>query len=792
MSPRVRWLTFAAVYALLCTTAHGDDGIAFAGALCKPGVIERPPLSPSATSSSPSSATTAAKVRAKADEIIFDPIVREQLILRGNASLLSGSPARGAHAIYADEIVYHSESHRARADNATAYNAAGDKLTAASIHLTFDDFHGQASQARMLFVERDGESDGDKNKPQLRARTSASAIELHGEQTATLQNAAFSTCAENNDAVQLTAKQIKLDFARGIGAAKSIALRVHNAPIFYFPYLTFPIDGERKSGFLFPSYGYDDDSGWLIELPHYFNLAPNYDATLTPRLLSKRGAQFGGQFRYLIKGGGGELRGEVLPGDNRFDDRQRYALHVEHHHRFATQWRASLDWHDFSDVFYSRDFKVQTDEIVSDHNASYAAKIARAQFADERILIDARVASYDSLTPRITANELPHQLRPQIDFSFTPPSRNVLRFNIDGQLANFEHRVKTKLRGQRMQLTPTIGARFENSFAYFHPSIAVHHLRYSLDEVNEVNEVNNSDNNVGDDDGGGDGNSNSDSDNTNRVADNDNRKPSVTIPIYSLAGGIVYERQLQRFAGYTQTLEPQWRYVAVPRKLAQNALPNFDGGYAELNSFARLFRANRFIGGDRIGDGEQLTLGVRTRIVDQQDGAQKFSAGIAQAFYFRDREVTLPDVDAPIPDDAKISGVFIDADFDTANRWRAGGFAKLTHRQNQLDGARLFGEYAHNARRAASLGYYYERARTEQLNLGCQIPLGAFWQLDCDFAQSLDGDGILDAQLGLGYDGCCWAMRAVAQRYLDDISESHQNRLLFTVEFADLGRIGLR
>jgi LPS-assembly protein len=72
--------------------------------------------------------------------------------------------------------------------------------------------------------------------------------------------------------------------------AKHARLRIRGIPVLYTPYINFPIDDRRKSGFLVPSIGSSDDNGFELITPYYWNIAPNLDATFYPRYMSKRGA----------------------------------------------------------------------------------------------------------------------------------------------------------------------------------------------------------------------------------------------------------------------------------------------------------------------------------------------------------------------------------------------------------------------------------------------------------------------------------------------------------------------
>ncbi|MGI9310201.1 MAG: LPS-assembly protein LptD, partial [bacterium] len=517
----------------------------------------------------------------------------------------------------------------------------------------------------------------------------------------------------------------------------------------------FPINDQRKSGFLFPTFGYDDDSGAIIEVPYYFNLAPNYDATLTPRILSKRGAQVSGEFRHLGIGSRSELRGEYLPSDNQRDDDDRYSFGLDHHHRFGAKWDARVNWQSISDRAYLRDFANEVDLVAS----SYVAQRARLDYHGDALRFNARAISYD-VAAEVDAHERPHKRLPQLTLTATP--RRIGRFEIaaDAEYTDFRHNDRMQPSGARLRLRPSIALPLRRAYGALVPRASVQTIRYALDD-----------------------------------AVNGERTPSVTAPIFSLDGRLYFERAT---AHHAQTLEPRLRYLNIPRRRKQNDFPVFDADGGDDTSFGHYFRDNRFFGGDRIGDTEQLALGVTSRIIAADSGRQRLRMSLGQVFYFDDRAVVLPDADAAAQT-ARTSGALAEIAAAIAPKWEAGAFAKWRDGSDQLDAFRLSANYAGatgtrgggGGARGGAIAYTFRDRDSEQINLSWKTPLAARWQLQAATAYSLREHKTNSSVLGVGFDACCWALRIGAQRYLDGAG-ARKSRFLLTLELDDLGRISSR
>ncbi|MEM7196066.1 MAG: LPS assembly protein LptD [Pseudomonadota bacterium] len=748
-----------------------DQSIGFAGPeICKPGLI----LVPSEIKNGPDGDPSQLAIRVEADEIGAGS--DDSIVLEGNAQVLQGK--RG---LLADQISYDQDSYIANAaGNVVLYTTNGTEIKAEDLELEVDTFIGSANNVnirvadpappksdrkhgnfdenysllapfRTVYVTGSPHKGARDENIYVRARANADRMDFEGEGFERLTNTTFTTCAEGNNDVLLQASEIELDHDTGIGTAKNMTLRFKGVPIFYFPTATFPINNERKTGFLFPSVGYDDDSGFILQVPYYINIAPQHDATITPKLLTDRGIQLYTEYRHLGENSRTELRGEFLPSDDQFEEEDRYAVGLDHQHRFGTRWNADVDLQTVSDSDYLRDFSNDVDVVAS----SFVQQRAELRYNSPNLRFEASTQTFDIVNDQITESSQPYEILPRLALDVKPYEFGLFETGLDSEFTNFAHEDNARVTGTRLRLKPYLSVPYRKIFGYVEPKLSVQSISYSLD-----------DNPTGDE------------------------SPSVSVPIFSVDSGLYFDREFKRGAKlYSQSLEPRLFYLNIPDKLEQEDFPNFDTGGGSNSSYGHFFRENRFFGGDRVGDTHQVSFGVTSRITEEDTGRQRLSMSIGQVFFFDDREVGLTaDSDPETESTSDIIGEI------TANinvDWRLSAFARFDQEESEMSSYRFSADYDHSSRRNASISYTRTGETAEQINIDFETPLAAHWQFAGRAAYSLEDSELRSSRIGISYDGCCWATRLESERYLDGTGE-YRNRVLVTLEFDDLGRIRSR
>jgi len=764
-----------------------DEGdLSFADiAVCLPGFVDVP----RELRDAPQGNADDQPVEIEADSI--EASDGNRAVLSGNAQILQGN--RG---VYADRIEYNQETYQATATgDVKLYTPNGDEIRAESMNLEVDTFIGDAEEVSIQIVDtqpeflsrrgesfvedysvfapfrnridpnsEDDEEEDSEKKFYQRARASGESMQFEGKDFERLQNAVMTTCPVGNEDVSLSARELELDHATGIGTAKSMVVRLKNVPIFYFPSVSFPINDERKTGFLFPAIGADANSGTVLEIPYYINIAPQADATIIPRLLTDRGVQLYGELRYIGRDAEGSLKAEVLPDDDEFDGEDRHAIGFDHDQRFGEYWRTQIELQDVSDEQYLRDFANNVDVVAS----SFVPQQASITRNADETSFSARVRTTESVNDSIAEEDLPYDILPELNFIVKPQEFSILEAGLDTQFIEFDSDSDLRVRGQRRTINPYLSVPFEEIYGYVTPKFSLYDISYSLDNNN----------NLGD-------------------------SPSATIPAYSVDSGLTFERLFdQGETPFYQTLEPRLFYLNVPEEEDQDAFPVFDTSETEFSSFGQFFRENRFFGGDRVGDTEQVALGLTSRVVNDETGSQRLKLSIGQVFYLDDREIQLPVTETTTDEDGVETQTLVDGAPDTESRsdiitevtanytddWSFSSFTRWDVDNNELGVIRFSADYFNSERRNLSVAYSETRDVSQQVNLDFSTPLGPVWQLDVETAYSIEDSELRSSLFGLTYDGCCWAVRVLNQRFLDG-SGDFRNRILLTLELDDLGKL---
>jgi LPS-assembly protein len=553
-------------------------------------------------------------------------------------------------------------------------------------------------------------------------RGAADAIEINQQGRLELDGVSYTTCPPGSNDWLLEAKAIDIDTRKGIGTAKGIKLRFQGVPILYSPRLSFPIGEARKSGMLAPEIGSTSRSGSEILVPFYWNIAPNYDAMLTPRILTDRGLQVQTEFRYLTRRLSGQANVEHMSSDNMFNDR-RTMLKYRHQSLFLNGWRNRVRFHEVSDNQYFEDLGgslSQSSITHLDRNISF-------DFQTDTLSFFGQFQDYQTIDDIIPADAQPYRRLPQLVLQGNWPDRLPgLDLGIDAELVNFDRDVGVT--GWRLNAAPQVKLPLTGPGWFFTPSVMLDYTRYELDDVAP-----------------------------GQAAD-----PARTLPSGSVDLGMLLERTMKSSGGSRiQTIEPRVLYVHVPYR-EQAAIPVFDTITPDLN-LVQLFRKNRYLGIDRIADTDQLSIGVTSRILDVSSGRELISATIGQTRYLSTSGVTLPG-EALTTDEtsdyvAEVRFLLSEhLNFDVGHQW---GEKDRGTVQSQ---ARL--QYRPASNKVFNLAYRFRRDSLEQGDVSWSWPIATRWNFVGRYNFSFRDDEALEQFFGLEYESCCWGLRLVSRRHI--------------------------
>jgi LPS-assembly protein len=428
----------------------------------------------------------------------------------------------------------------------------------------------------------------------------AKDVDLHPDGKLDLNNVRYTSCPVGNEDWSLSASKINLDTKLQEGVAHHVTMRFKDVPIFYTPYISFPLGDERKSGVLFPSFGHSGSNGFDVEVPYYFNLAPNYDLTVTPGLLTARGVQLAEDFRYLTAHSHGQFDATFLPNDKQQHDDRSYVRYTD-----ITDIRHGLrfdaDIASVSDSNYFQSFAVGTEQT----SVTFLERRADLLYYDDAWRIRAQLQNFQTIDTTVIDADRPYSRVPRVQASALYPIENSnFEFGFDSEAVNFLRGVGPT--GVRLNLAPEIRWSKRAPGYFFEPAVGYDFTQYDLQDA-------------------GPGRPST---------------PSRALPYARVDTGLVFEREAGAQGQRTQTLEPRLVYSFVPYR-NQDELPIFDSGLPDLN-LTELFRTNRYVGSDRIGDANQVALAVTTRLFDTVSGTQYLSATVGQIRYFSIPRVGLP------------------------------------------------------------------------------------------------------------------------------------------------------
>ncbi len=551
------------------------------------------------------------------------------------------------------------------------------------------------------------------------SRGAADAIEINQDGRLTLTGVDYSTCPKESEDWLLQGDSIELDTNKGVATARGIKLRFKGIPILYAPYLSFPIGDARKSGVLTPEIGSAGRSGSEIRVPYYWNIAPNYDATLTPRLLTNRGLQLETKFRYLTERNAGIVTADYLRNDDILDI-PRHQLRFEHRTLFGNGWRNQIDFREVSDSQYYEDLGGS----LSISSITHLERSVRFDYYSESFSLFGQIQDYQTIDDDILPEDEPYRRVPQLLFAGQWPLPLGLRFGITGEIVNFDRDVGVS--GWRVNASPRLELPITRPSWFITPAIEFDYTRYDLNDALPGAQTD----------------------------------PTREIPIASLDTGMFLERTMSN-PDRIQTLEPRFLYVSIPFR-DQDGLPVFDTIAPDIN-LVQLYRKNRFLGVDRIGDTEQLSAGITTRILDVSSGKELMSATIGQTRYYDDRLVTLDGVSTATSEVsdyiAQLRVLLLrNVNFDIGHQWGT-GIGDATKSEARL-------QYRPASNKVLNLAYRFRRDSLEQGDVSWSWPVSERWNIVGRYNYSFRDREALEEFFGLEYESCCWGLRLVARRHI--------------------------
>lgn len=631
----------------------------------------------------------------------------------------------------ADHLLYRQPEDEVFAEGQVRIEQKDEVANGSELRLKLDSKRGYMNDATFELGEQNPVGRGGADK-----------LWFEGENRYRLDDTEYSTCPTESRDWFLRARQLDLDRNIQTGTALDARLEFYGVPILYSPWLTFPLDKSRKSGFLAPHFGSTGRSGSEFTLPYYWNIAANRDATIAPRLMQKRGLQINTEFRYLEPSFGGEIHADVLPNDQLLDI-NRYYLSLNHRQALAPGLSGMLNIQKASDNDYFRDLGT----LLTSTSQIHLPREGLLSYSLGAWNLTTRMQTFQTLQDVSAPVTPPYHRTPQVLLNGGLPVMPGTSLAVSGEFVNFVH--PSLPNGRRSIFYPTLSAPFAESWGFLTPKIGWHTTRYNLDR-----------------------------DTTSQ--------PDTTrsLPIVSLDGGLLFERDTQLFGqAFQQTLEPRAYYLNVPYR-DQSQIPVFDSGEADFN-YARLFSENRFSGFDRISDANHLTLAVTSRFLESESGRERLRATLGQRYYFSDQQVTLsaPAQSGKTSDLLALLSGRINSQWSLDSGWQFDPVERKTGKAN------IAARYSPELGKTVNLGYRYTRETLRQIDLSTQWPVSARWQGLGRVNYSMFDGKLVEGLVGVEYDAGCWAFRTVLHSF-STAATQRTNAVFFQLEFNGIGHVG--
>lgn len=589
----------------------------------------------------------------------------------------------------------------------------------------FDSINLTAKLEQVDYFFRDSDMNG-----------SASKLLLN-ENTSTLSNMTFSTCAPEQRDWEIVAKSAKLNHQEGMGTFKGVSLRFKDVPVLYFPWAKLPLNDDRRTGLLIPGFSYSNNTGIDLSIPYYINIAPQMDATLTPRYLQEHGLMLGAEFRYLTSNSRGEFEGFYLPDDD-MRNADRGLIDYSHQTRLGDGWRFNSHLKHVTDSQYYEDF-ASSSFITS---TPYLESTVNFQGVGSNWHFFAGVNDFQVLSQTITSQSEPYQTLPEIDFSwFEYNYQKQFSFGVDSELINFYK--EDSVGAWRSDIIPWVEKQWSNAWGYLKPKLQYRSTYYQFD------------------------------DNRDDVSRN--------LPIASLDMGITLEKQLDD--GGFSTLEPRLFYAYAPER-NQNDIPIFDSRELTFGS-SMLFQTNRFSGADRQSDMNQVSAALTHRNFSGS-GDELWNLTVGQIKYFDEQMVQINNQ----PEDLTKSPLIIEYNHFLSRYWNAGLSLHYDQSESEIERGLFRVQRVGADDSVFNFAYRFRKNILEQFDTSFVIPIRDQHRLIARWNYSTRSNKTIEALFGYERKNCCWAFRLMARHYLTDELGQSNNGIYAEIQLNGLGSIG--
>ena len=629
----------------------------------------------------------------------------------------------------------------------------------------------------------------------LRGR--AASVYRQSKTLSQYKDVAYTSCRPGNQDWVIHASELEMDKVSGKGTTKNAWIEFKGVPVVYTPYLSFPIDDRRVSGFLAPTFGNTRYSGFNLMTPYYWNIAPNYDATVSPRYLTARGPLIAGKFRYLTEQSKGQAALEVMPNDSTLNT-SRYLASIQNSSQITSNLNSKIDLNYASDQTYIATLGT----ALSFSNYSFLRSFANVNYNNYGFSFTGLADSYQSISTTTPTTALPYRRLPQLnlnyghDFEFMP-----LHVDIQNEFVDFQH-TNNLVDGQRINTRPSISIPLQTASSFFTPKLSLQHTDYTL----------------------------------SNGAPGSPAAISRTLPVFSADSGMYLERTVNiADTPLIHTLEPRLFYLYVPytnqNTYTNNNTPNntlnttptnvlnpvFDSALYDFQ-YSTMFRENSFSGTDRLQDANQITTALTSRLMDDKSGLERLKLNIGEILYFRDRLVSTPvalangSIQNIGASTAAYSNLVTELSSELTHQISVTTGVQWNPILHDIERTKAAVHFRNQDNELFNIGYLYRKNplipdgsnNITQSDVSFRWPIADNWHLLGRWQYSLLYNTTQDSFLGLEKENCCWRIRILGRHYINNIANvnnvavnstqvingTSQNGIFFQIELKGLTGFG--
>ncbi|WP_448255303.1 LPS-assembly protein LptD [Ottowia oryzae] len=685
-----------------------------------------------------------------------------ETVIEGDAEL-----RRPGFVLRSNRLTYDQTTDVATAEGDVRINARGNRFSGVEGQIQVDAFEGFVLQPTYELLVNGAHGQGER-------------LDFQDRDRATVLSGDYTTCQRGGPDWMpdwiLRATRLELDQEEQIGRAEGAKLEFQGVPILPLPSMTFPLNNERKSGWLPPTVGLDNKSGLNLAVPYYWNIAPNRDATLTPELMLRRGVDMAGEFRYMENNYDGRVNAHYMPND-RLRGRDRWGYFIRHNGLYSTGVDAiggvgfGLNLNRVSDNDHWRDFTRKGLSLTT----RLLANDGTLNWSKGDFTLMGRALKWQTLQDVTAPIVPPYDRLPQLTGRWARVNDRGFDYSVEADFTRFraDRLLTLQPNADRSYVWAQASRPFVRSWGFFTPKVQVHSTHYAF--------------NGGQVDG--------------------SSSASRTVPTVSLDSGLVFERNASYFGrAFRQTLEPRLMYVYTPYR-NQSLIPNYDTGAYDFN-FATIWAENAFAGHDRVVDNNLVTAGLTTRLLDPETGAEAVRLGVAQRYRFSPQNVVLP---GGTPNDRGLSDLMLGASINWTPKWSFDTVVQYNPDTRRSTRTTIHARYSPEKFHTLSVAYRNQRdLLSESVDVGWQWPLGDLVGRRGELGTTTRGGGgsctgrwygvgrlnyslrdkkLVDAVVGVEYDAGCWIGRVVFEKLTSSVTSSTK-RVMFQLEFIGLSKLG--